>query len=118
MDNYSEQQILETLEVIEATILNCEKIRPKLKDGSASMSLNKNRIEALNICKQLLIKKDVTYTSYELDKARKQISSIISKSTTGINNAKVGSSTYTRFSKLIRTMNIALEYLQEANKSL
>lgn len=104
----------DTLKIIESSIVNCEKVRLKLKEGSASFSLNTNRIKALYISKALLTNQDNEYTKEELEKAVTQITSIKSKSTTGIHNAKEGSATYTRFSRLINAMDIVLDYLQNA----
>lgn len=114
MNQYTEKEIQDTLKIIESSIVSCEKVRVKLKEGSASFSLNTNRIKALYISKALLTNQDNEYTKDELEKAVLQIASIKSKSTTGINNAKEGSGTYTRFSRLIYAMDIVLAYLQEA----
>lgn len=114
MHSFTEQQIKDTLKIIESSIVNCEKVQPKLKEGSPSLSLSKNRIKALYISKDLLLNKECDYSKEELEKAIIQITSIKNKSTTGLNNAKEGSSTYTRFSKLITAMNIVLVYLHEA----
>ena len=115
MHLFTEQQIKDTLKIIESSIVNCEKIQPKLKEGSPSLSLSKNRIKALYISKALLMNQESSqYSKDELEKAVVQITSIKNKSTTGLNNAKEGSSTYTRFSKLITAMNIVLVYLHKA----
>ena len=114
MHLFTEQQIKDTLKIIESSIVNCEKVQPKLKEGSPSLSLSKNRIKALYISKALLMNKENQYSKEELEKAVVQITSIKNKSTTGLNNAKEGSSTYTRFSKLITAMNIVLVYLHKA----
>ncbi len=114
MNQYTEKQIQETLKIVESSIVNCEKVRLKLKEGSASYSLNTNRIKALYISKALLANQANEYTKEEIEKAVTQIVSIKSKSTTGITNAKEGSATYTRFSRLIDAMNIVLDYLQNA----
>lgn len=114
MHSFTEQQLKDTLKIIESIIINCEKIQSKLKEGSSSLSLSKNRIEALYICKDLLANKENEYSKEELEKAIIQIISIKNKSITGLNNAKEGSSTYTRFSKLINAMSIVLVYLKKA----
>lgn len=116
MKKYTQKQIEETLKIIESSIISCEKVRPKLKEGSSSFSLNTNRIKTLYISKALLKNDENKYTKEELEKAIKQITSIKNKSTTGINNAKDGSATYTRFLRLINAMNIILDYLQNAIK--
>ena len=110
---FTQQQIKDTLKIIESTIVNCEKVQPKLKEGSPSLSLSKNRIKALYISKDLLMNEENQYSKEELEKAVVQITSIKNKSTTGLNNAKEGSSTYTRFSRLIAAMNIILVYLEK-----
>ena len=118
MTEYTKKQIQETLKIVESSITNCEKIRLKLKDGYASFSLNTNRIKALYISQALLtnqdINQDIMYTKEELGKAFIQIQSIKNKSITGIHNAKKGSSTYTKFSRLINAMDIILKYLENA----
>lgn len=114
MNQYTEKEMQATLKIIESSIVNCEKVRVKLKEGSASFSLNTNRIKALYISKALLTNQDKDYTKEELEKAVTQIASIKSKSTTGINNAKEGSATYTRFARLINAMEIVLDHLQNA----
>jgi len=112
MNGFTEQQIKDTLKLIESSITNCESVQPKLKDGSAALTINKNRIKALHISKDLLMNKDIQYSKEELEKAVTQITSIKNKSTTGINNAIEGTATFTRFFRIITAMNIILEYFQ------
>ncbi|MDO5418016.1 MAG: hypothetical protein Q4F29_12500 [Lachnospiraceae bacterium] len=114
MNNYTSQQIQETRKIIESSIANCEKIQPKLKEGSPQLSLSRNRIKALYIVKALLAEQENVYTKDELEKAIVQITSIKNKSTTGISHTKEGSGTDTRFFRLITAMDIALDYLQNA----
>lgn len=114
MKHYTEQQIKDTLKIVDSSIVNCEKVQPKLKEGSASLSLNRNRIKALYIAKDLLENRETADTRDELEKAVLQIASIKSKSTTGIGNAKEGSAAYTRFGRLMEAMDVVLDYLQAA----
>lgn len=114
MNTYTCEEIQETLKLIESSIANCERTQPKLKEGSAQLSLSQNRIKALYISKALLLGQENEYTRDELEKAVTQITSIKNKSTTGISHAKEGSGTYTRFHRLITAMNVVLDYLQEA----
>lgn len=111
MEVYNEKQISDTLKIIDSSIVNCEKIQPKLKVGSPQLSLSKNRIKALYISKALITDLDHGYTKEELEKALIQITSIKNKSTTGINNAKKGTGTYTRFNNLINAMNVIIDYI-------
>ena len=114
MHTISEQQIQDTLKVIDSTIINCEKVQLKLKQGSPQLSLSKSRIKALYVSKDLLLNHGKLYPREELENAVLQISSIKNKSTTGIHNAKEKSSTYTRFFRIINAMDIILDYLQKA----
>lgn len=114
MNSFTQQQIQDTLKIIEASIASCEKAQHKLKEGSSSSSLAKNRIKALYISKALLTNQKEHDTKEELEKAVIQITSIKNKSVTGINHAKKGSSTYTRFFKIIAATDIILAYLQSA----
>lgn len=118
MKPYSHQEMQDTMKIVASSIAGCEKVRPKLKEGSASFSLNTNRIKALYIAKALLLQKAHSYTKEDLEKAVVQITSIRSKSTTGIHHAREGSATYTRFYRLIAAMDIILDYLQDALDAL
>ena len=114
MSLFTEQQIKDTVHVLESALTNCEKVQPKLKEGTSSLSLNKNRIKALRISKALLLEEETHYTKEELEKAIVQITSIKNKSKTGKSHAKEGSAAYTRFSRLIAAMDVALGCLQIA----
>lgn len=117
MDSFTNQQIEDTLKIIESSVVNCKKVQPKLKAGSASFTLSQNRIKALSISKSLLLNQTHTYSQAELETAVVQITSIKNKSITGLRNAKQGSSTYTRFSRLIAAMEIILAYLNQVMES-
>lgn len=114
MHEYTNKQIEDTLNMIDSTIRNCEKIQPKLKEGSPQLSLSKNRIKALYICKDLITNQSHNYTQEDLLKSVSQITSIINKSQKAITNAKEGTGTYTRLKKIIDSMTISLSYLQNA----
>ena len=116
MSNFTNQQIENTLSIINSLIINREKIQPKLKEGSPQLSLNKNRIKALYISKTLITNQKHDYKKEELLKSAAQITSIINKSKSGISHAKEGSGTYTRFRKIIDSMTIALSYVEAAIK--
>ena len=108
------KQIQEALKIVESSIANCERVQSKFKEGSSQLSLSRNRIKALYIAKSLLNEQSNEFTIVELEEAIVQITSIKSKSTTGIRHAKEGSGTYTRFHKLIIAMDIILDYLQKS----
>ena len=54
MNQYTDKQIEDTLNLIDSIILNCEKIQPKLKEGTPQFSLTINRIKALYISNALI----------------------------------------------------------------
>lgn len=114
MNKFTNKQIEDTLNVINSSIINCERIQPKLKEGSPQLSLNKNRIKALYISKALITNQIHDYKKEELPEAAAQITSIINKSKSGISHANEGSGTYTRFRKIIDSMTIALSFIEEA----
>lgn len=114
MNLLTEQQINDTLSIIESSLINCQKVQPKLKEGSASLTISIHRIKALMIAKDLMMNQKNDYSLVELEKAIIQITSIKNKSITGLKNAKENSGTSTRFSKIIAAMDIILIYLQEA----
>lgn len=114
MSKYTNSQIQDTLNMVESSIANCEKVQPKLKEGSPQLSLSKNRIKSLYIAKSLLLGEEEKFTKTEMEQAIIQITSIKSKSTTGIGNAKEGSGTHTRFAKIIAAMDIVLDFMQDA----
>lgn len=114
MITYTENKLRDTLKIIDSSIVSCEKVKPKLKEGSSQFSLNTNRLKALYISKSLLEGEECSYTKDELEKAITQITSIRNKSTTGLCHAKEGTGTYTRFYKIIMAMDVILVYLQNA----
>lgn len=114
MSLFTDQQIKDTVHVLESALANCEKVQAKLKEGTASLSLNKNRIKALGISRTLLLEEEPHCTKEELEKAIVQITSIKNKSRTGKSHAKEGSAAHTRFSRLIAAMDVALDCLQRA----
>lgn len=112
MNRFAEQQIQDTLSIIDSSIINCEKVQPKLKEGSPQLSLSRNRIKALYISKALLLNQENSYTKGEMEKAAIQIASIRKKCITGKQNAKENSPTSIRFSRIIDAMDMILAFLK------
>ena len=54
MDNYTKHDLDEALRSISSTISKCEKALVKLKEGTASHTLTKRRIEAFCIARVLI----------------------------------------------------------------
>ena len=56
MKQYNKEELIESLNVIDSTIRNCEKIHPKFSEWTSQHTLLKNRIKALYISKALMNK--------------------------------------------------------------
>lgn len=54
MDKYTKDELEEALRAIESTINKCEKVQPKLKEGSSQHTLLIRRIKALRIASSLI----------------------------------------------------------------
>lgn len=54
METYSGEELAEALRAIESTIRKCEKVHPKLKEGTAQHTLLVRRIKALTIAAELI----------------------------------------------------------------
>jgi hypothetical protein len=54
MEKYSKQDLREALRAIASTIGKCEKIQPKLKEGTSQHTLLIRRIKALHIASSLI----------------------------------------------------------------
>ncbi len=54
MENYSTEELGEALRAIASTINKCEKVMPKLKQGTAQHTLLLRRIKALSIAEELI----------------------------------------------------------------
>ncbi|MGL5977773.1 MAG: hypothetical protein ACRCZJ_02100 [Erysipelotrichaceae bacterium] len=94
-----------TITLINKTIESCEGMLVKLKPGTSSHSLTTNRLKSLHFVLKLQDESTSVFTQEEFNLAIKQITSIRSKSSTGLNNAKAGSATATRFYNLIQAMD-------------
>ena len=55
MDNFSKEELEEALRAITSTISKCEKVQPKLKQGTSQHTLLIRRIKALQIATALII---------------------------------------------------------------
>lgn len=59
MNKFTKEELEEALRAITSTISKCEKVQPKLKQGTSQHTLLVRRIKALNIASEL-IKKELT----------------------------------------------------------
>ena len=54
MGNFTKEELEEALRSINSTISKCEKVQPKLKEGSSQHTLLVRRIKALQIAAELI----------------------------------------------------------------
>jgi hypothetical protein len=54
MDNFTKEELEEALQAIVSTISKCEKVQPKLKQGTSQHTLLVRRIKALTIASTLI----------------------------------------------------------------
>lgn len=54
MNQFTEEELTEALRAIESTISKCEKVQPKLKEGTAQNTLLTRRIKAFRIASSLI----------------------------------------------------------------
>lgn len=54
MDDFTKEDLEEALRAIASTISKCEKVQPKLKEGTSQHTLLVRRIKALNIASELI----------------------------------------------------------------
>lgn len=79
MKQYNKEELIESLNVIDSTIRNCEKIHPKFSEWTSQHTLLKNRIKALYVSKALMNNENTIEPVYK----RGYASSI---ATSGFNN--------------------------------
>jgi hypothetical protein len=56
MDRYTKEDLEEALRAIDSTISKCEKVQPKLKEGTSQHTLLIRRIKALRISSSLIMR--------------------------------------------------------------
>lgn len=54
MENFTKEELEEALRAISSTIGKCEKVQPKLKEGTSQHTLLARRIKALHIAAALI----------------------------------------------------------------
>lgn len=115
MSEYTRDEYEVALSAVLSVISRCEKMQPKFAEGTAQHTLLKNRLEALYISKILLSEdKDIEkYTKEELTEAIRPISSIISKCEKAQQKFAAGTSHYTRFENMIKTMVVCKSLIQD-----
>ena len=115
MKQYNKEELIESLNVIDSTIRNCEKIHPKFSEGTSQHTLLKNRIKALYVSKALMNGENTReqYTKEEMLAALPPVVSIISKSEKAQLKFTEGIGHYTRLNKIIKAMYIAKALIED-----
>lgn len=65
MSEFSQGDLEEALRAIASTISKCEKVQPKLKQGTSQHTLLTRRIKALNIASSLILRELESYKEQE-----------------------------------------------------
>ncbi len=115
MEKYTKEELTKALQIVSSTIDSCEKMQPKFEEGTSQHTLLKNRLKALYISRSLMNAENITgrYSKEELIEALSPVSSIISKCEKGQSGVAQGTSSYTRFNNLIKTMEISKSLISD-----
>lgn len=114
-----QEELIEALKKCESTIVNCQKMEGKFKEGTPQYSLLRNRLAALKLSKSLIetkindCKLTEEFSQDDYGKAHFQISSIIRKTTKAQSKYEIESSWYKRFEATIRPMKLILGLIEE-----
>ena len=111
MKQYNKEELIESLNVIDSTIRNCEKIHPKFSQHT----LLKNRIKALYVSKALMNNENTIeqYTKEDMLAALPPVVSIISKSEKAQLKFAQGTGHHTRLNKIIKAMYLAKALIED-----
>ncbi|HQJ38068.1 MAG TPA: hypothetical protein PK223_09530 [Bacillota bacterium] len=120
MEDFTKKDMEEALRAIASMIGRTEKAKEKFAQGTSQHTLQKNRLEALNIA-SLLISKELAdsnamnhYTKEDLEKALAPISSLISKSEKAQKKLEKGTWQHTMLGNNLKALYIALPLLTKA----
>lgn len=115
MQYYSQKELDDALSVLSTTIAKCENMKLKFQKGSSQHTLLVNRINALNISKDLIegINMSGKYSLSDMEKALPPIVSIIQKTEKARGKYEVGTVQYRRFSLIIDAMYIAKDFIEK-----
>ena len=109
MDKYTNEELADALQVVDSTIIKCEKMQLKFQEGTSQYTLLKNRIKAMYISKLLISGENdkSKYTNEELTEALRPVASIISKCEKAQLKFTENTSHYNRFRNIINAMYIS-----------
>ena len=117
MDDFTKKDMEEALRAMALMIDRTEKAKEKFVQGTSQYTLQKNRLEALNIASLLILKELADsnvmnhYTKGDIEKALAPISSLISKSEKAQKKLAKGTWQHTMLSNNLKALYIALPLL-------
>ena len=120
MNDFPEKDMEEALRSISSMIDRTEKAKEKFVQGTSQYTLQKNRLEALNIASLLILKELADsnvmnhYTKGDIEKALAPISSLISKSEKAQKKLEKGTWQHTMLGNNLKALYIALPLLTKA----
>ena len=120
MDDFTRKDMEEALRAMALMIDRTEKAKEKFVQGTSQYTLQKNRLEALNIASLLILKELADsnvmnhYTKGDIEKALAPISSLISKSEKAQKKLAKGTWQHTMLSNNLKALYIALQLLTKA----
>lgn len=113
MDDFTKRDLEQALQAISSMIGKADKAKAKFAEGTSQYTLQKNRLDALNIA-SLLISKELEgnnaidyYTKGDFEKAIEPISSLISKSEKAQRKLSEGSWQHTMLGNNLKALHIA-----------
>ena len=120
MDDFTRKDMEEALRAMALMIDRTEKAKEKFVQGTSQYTLQKNRLEALNIASLLILKELADsnvmnhYTKGDIEKALAPISSLISKSEKAQKKLEKGTWQHTMLGNNLKALYIALQLLTKA----
>ncbi len=119
MGNFTKEDLEEALRAISSMISKTEKAKEKFAQNTSQHTLQKNRLNALNIASSLISKElaesnVLDYSKDDLEKAFAPIASLISKSEKARNKLVQGTWQHTMLSNNIKALYLASLLLPKA----
>ncbi|WP_292518880.1 hypothetical protein [Methanoculleus sp.] len=123
MDNFTKKDMEEALRVIALMVSQTEKAKEKFAQGTSQHTLQKNRLQALNIALSLISKElaesdALDYSKEDLKKAFAPITSLISKSEKAQKKLAQGTWQHTMLSNNLKALHIVLPLLTKAFREI
>lgn len=115
MCQYTKKDFNDASAYISSVIIRCENSQSKFSAGTPAHTLLANRIKALYISKALITDENIAdkYTTQELKKALRPLSSIISKCEKAQAKFEEGNFNYSRLEKMIKAMDISKSLIEK-----